>query len=94
MAAIFAAICGSAGIGIQAGLKNQYFWGFKSPLPYLVLKRLMKKECEVMIMTPIEKKAKVARLESRISLLERKGAQNANIVKALKRDLKNLTKND
>lgn len=45
-------------------------------------------------MTPIEKKAKVARLESRISLLERKGAQNANIVKALKRDLKNLTKND
>lgn len=45
-------------------------------------------------MTPIEKKAKVARLEGRISLLERKGAQNANIVKALKRDLKNLTKND
>ena len=41
-------------------------------------------------MTPIEKKAKITRLEGRISLLEMKGAQNTNIVKALKRDLRKL----
>ena len=65
-------------------------YGFDPRGPHLVLKRLTKKECEVIEMTPIEKKAKMVRLEGRISLLEKKGAQNTNIVKALKRDLRNL----